>query len=102
MNWVSGLCIAVNIYSPNSHMRRYNKGVYCFSLSEPMPLLTAPATLTEPRRNDLARLQLEVARRADQLARLVIPDRATDVALWLQAEDEIFARHQRPTERASR
>jgi hypothetical protein len=41
-------------------------------------------------RNALARLQLRIARRADQLARLVISDPATDVALWLQAEEEIF------------
>lgn len=61
-----------------------------------MPLLTASLPISEPRRNDLARLQLEVARRADQLARLVIPDQATDIDLWLQAEDEVFARHQPP------
>ena len=61
-----------------------------------MPLLLeAPVVVPEIRRNDLAHLQLEIARRADRLARLVITDRPTDLALWLQAEDEVFARHLR-------
>jgi hypothetical protein len=58
-----------------------------------MPLLETLAAVPLVQSNDLARLQLEVARRADQLARLVIPDRATDLALWQQAEQEVFARH---------
>jgi hypothetical protein len=61
-----------------------------------MPLLVAPLTATEPWRNDLARLQLEVARRADQLARLILPGRVTDAAVWRQAEEEVFAQHRPP------
>jgi hypothetical protein len=55
-----------------------------------MPLIDVP-TMSAIDRNALARLQLKIARRADQLARLVISDPATDVALWLQAEEEIFS-----------
>jgi hypothetical protein len=58
-----------------------------------MPFLEAPAAVPEIQSNELAHLQLEIARRADQLARLVISDPATDLALWLQAEQEIFARY---------
>jgi hypothetical protein len=58
-----------------------------------MPLLEAPTAVSEIQSNELAHLQLEIARRADQLARLVINDPVTDLALWLQAEQEIFARH---------
>ena len=57
-----------------------------------MPLLEAPIA-PEAQRNDLAHLQLEIARRADRLARLVISDPATDLDLWLQAEQEVFIRH---------
>jgi len=60
-----------------------------------MPMLEALSAAPVVQRNDLARLQLEIARRADQLARLVIGDPATDLALWLQAEQEVFARHGR-------
>ncbi len=58
-----------------------------------------PAAAPEVSRNDLAHLQLEIARRADQLARLVVTDHAIDLALWLQAEAEVFARHKRPLPR---
>jgi hypothetical protein len=61
-----------------------------------MPLVAPEppvAATAEARRNDFAHLQLEIARRADQLSRLVVSDRPTDVTLWLQAEAEVFARH---------
>lgn len=66
-----------------------------------MPLLApeSPAPIPEVSRNDLAHLQLEIARRADQLARLVITDRTIDVALWRQAEAEVFAWHERPLQK---
>ncbi|SDS32816.1 hypothetical protein [Opitutus sp. GAS368] len=60
-----------------------------------MPLLEAPAAVPAIQRNDLAHLQLEIARRADQLARLVISDPVTDIDLWSQAEQEVFARLRR-------
>jgi hypothetical protein len=69
-----------------------------------MPLVSPEppvAATAEARHNDLAHLQLEIARRADQLARLVISDRATDLALWLQAETEIFAHHSRGPRKAT-
>jgi hypothetical protein len=43
-------------------------------------------------RDEFAHLQREIARRADQLARSIASDRHRDLALWLRAEQEIFAR----------
>jgi hypothetical protein len=50
----------------------------------------SPVPVRSIESNALPRLQLKIARRADQLSRLVISDPATDVALWLQAEEEVF------------
>lgn len=63
-----------------------------------MPLLEPPAVVPGVLRNDLAHLQLEIARRADELTRSVARSRLSDLALWLQAEQEVFARrgHLRP------
>jgi hypothetical protein len=47
------------------------------------------------RSNDLAHLQLEIARRADQLARFASPGREQDRSVWLEAETEVFAQHSR-------
>ncbi len=66
---------------------------YCAVVSFPMPVIENPPMAPVVLHNELAHLQLEIARRADQLARLIIPDPAMDLALWLQAEQEIFARH---------
>ena len=43
-------------------------------------------------RNDLAHLQLEIARRADRLMRVATGVRDNDRELWLQAEREVFGR----------
>jgi hypothetical protein len=58
-------------------------------------LLLHEASLAAPaaQRNDLVHLQLEVARRADELARAFASRRPSDRDLWLQSEQEIFARH---------
>lgn len=43
----------------------------------------------------LLRLQLSVARRADELVRWEAPSLATDRRAWLRAEQELFARLER-------
>jgi hypothetical protein len=59
-----------------------------------MPLSKTATTVPELLRNEFARLQLEIARRADALSKKVAPSRNTDLAVWLQAEREVFVRHQ--------
>lgn len=63
-----------------------------------MPLLDPPPAVPEVSRNDFAHLQLEIARRTDELTRTVARSRISDLDLWLRAEREIFARrdHLRP------
>jgi hypothetical protein len=58
-----------------------------------MPLLQTATAVPELQRNEFAHLQLEIARRADGLARSVVSHRATDLSLRLRAEQEVFARH---------
>jgi hypothetical protein len=40
---------------------------------------------------DLTPLQLAIARRADQLASSLVPDRTTDLLIWLKAESDVLA-----------
>lgn len=60
-----------------------------------MPLPEPPRAIPEISRNDLAHLQLEIARHADQLPSRGRADRGADLARWLQAEEKVFSRHAR-------
>lgn len=57
-----------------------------------MPPFAVISPEIEVQSNDLAHLQLEIARRADELAGSIVI--GTDLAIWLRAEREIFARHE--------
>jgi hypothetical protein len=59
-----------------------------------MPTPEAAPVVFAVSRNVFAYLQREIARRADQLARSIASDRHRDLALWLQAEQEVFTRHE--------
>lgn len=59
----------------------------------PMPLAEPPPVAPPILRNEFARLQLEVAREADRLARHAVSNRPSDLDLWQQAEHGVFARH---------
>ncbi len=53
-----------------------------------MPHRPQPSPISE---DELLNLEMNVARRADALARGAPPDRGSDLAHWLQAEREVLA-----------
>lgn len=55
-----------------------------------MPRLEPPAVVSEASHNGFVPLQLEIARRADELAGKFTPGCVSDLALWRQAEREVF------------
>lgn len=51
----------------------------------------SPQTYTPPPSDTLLELELRVARRADELARLPADEKPLNLECWLQAEAEIFS-----------
>jgi hypothetical protein len=65
-----------------------------------MPLIDSLSAFPfEAQRNDLAHLQWEIARRADELAKSIAPGRDADLFIWLHAEREGFGRRDTPMRR---